>query len=411
MTRESLIRLRDRCRLCGGPLGEPVIAFESLPVAGVYLSPGSPEADPCFSLSVCRCPACGHTQLRESLAPAFYQSYAFVGSGAAGYRGHLSWVAGFTADRLGMNRPRVLEIGASDGALLDLLRARGCETGGFEPAASAADRARVRGLAVTGAYFGSDAAATTPLRSPDVIIVRHVLEHIDDFAPLFAGLRALRQAHTRLIVEVPDLVSTVRAGISSNFYHPHPNYFDDLHLTQLLARHGWQVFHREIVAIFGGSLFVAAVPEGAAPPFSSGPLPAPSLPEGDLLQFVRAWRESCQRTRIFFDDLSRQGLTMDGYGAAERTIATLGMCGLGRRHIRRLVDRNPAFQGRETPGSRIPILAPEALREDPPDALVIFAQSHEAEIAGELAGPGWPAMRLISMRSSPPRFLEVETPR
>lgn len=102
---------------------------------------------------------------------------------------------------------------------------------------------------------------------------------------------------------------------------------------------------------------------------------------------------------------------MDGYGAAERTIATLGMCDLGRRHIRRLVDRNPAFQGRETPGSRIPILAPEALREDPPDALVIFAQSHEAEIAGELAGPGWPAMRLISMRSSSPRFLEVETPR
>jgi hypothetical protein len=210
-------------------------------------------------------------------------------------------------------------------------------------------------------------------------------------------------------VEVPDLVSAVRAGIRSNFYHPHPNHFDEFRLARLLSHHGWSVCHQQLVPVFGGSLFVVAMPEGVTPPSMSPPLPAPALEPGELERFVAGWRGWCTETRAFFNEIAEgQGHTIDGHGAAERTAATIGMCGLDSSHVRRLYDRNPAFHGRAIPGPRILIFPVEAIEESTPDVLVIFAQSFEEEIVADLRRRGLGPMRFVSLRGERPHFLDPE---
>ena len=58
---------------------------------------------------------------------------------------------------------------------------------------------------------------------------------------------------------------------------------------------------------------------------------------------------------------------MAAYGAPAKGNTLLNYCGVGPRAASSYtVDRSPHKQGRLLPGSRIPVHAPEHLREPPP---------------------------------------------
>lgn len=108
-------------------------------------------------------------------------------------------------ERIGGTRPgeRVLEYGAGDGRLLELLAARGAEVAGVEPSASARERAAERGVALTPDL---DGMSTTTDRF-DRIICWHVLEHLEEPAAQMKRLAELMGPGGRVIVSVPNLSS------------------------------------------------------------------------------------------------------------------------------------------------------------------------------------------------------------
>jgi len=399
----NLMDVQKRCRSCAAPLEEVLIEFASLPVAGAYVAPESPDEDPLLPLTLMRCAVCGLVQLRENLLPDFYHGYRFTGGLSSGYKGHLCSIA----RRLTQEFPpqsRVLEIGSSDGTLLEMLRDGGLVVGGFEPAQGPARISREKGLDVVGDFFGKDSADKSPVKSADVVIIRHVLEHIDNFEEIFAGLRKLE--NPSLLIEVPDLFSTVSKQIYGSIYHAHPCYFDIASLTYLLEKYGWFVETTEVVDIFGGSLLVSAglSHESSARTDRTTPGASPVSSE-ELDLFVKGWKKSLVAIRTFFEGINSEGLRVAGYGAGERTTAILGTTGLGQKHISRLYDKNTAIQGFSLPGSRIPIKDPGELIHDKPDALVVFAQSFEEEIISEQAEYQREGGRFISMRTVPPSFI------
>ena len=251
-SQELLVR-RNVCRICADPLGDELIAFADLPVAGAYVSPNSPPPDPVFPLALLRCSSCGLVQLRESLSPSFYSHYSFMSGVATGYKNYLSLFAEHLAETLKPGS-RVLEIGCSDGTLLQSLRNAGFSVAGFEPATGPARAAREKGLPVVNEFFDTDSAKQSGFEPADLVVIRHVLEHIDDFPAIFAGLDQLTAPGTTLLIEVPDLTSTVEKSIHSNIYHIHPCYFDVDTMSTLLERHGWVTEGSTIVDIFGMGL-------------------------------------------------------------------------------------------------------------------------------------------------------------
>ncbi len=387
-----MLTLRESCRLCGAGLARTLIGFEALPVAGAYVQPGSPG--PVFPLNLMQCDSCGLVQLRESIDPEFYSSYRFLSGAATGYLPHLERIA----DAIHRLEPgaKVLEIGASDGTLLELLRQRGLHAAGFEPAAEPARRARERGLRVIQDFFGESTASQCPFPAADVVVIRHVLEHIDDFDPLFRGLDAVTNPQSTLIVEVPDWGETVRNRIYSNIYHIHTNYFDGKSMSALLAKYGWSICESTIVPVFSGSLYCVARRGKAAGAVND---------TEDYRTFLADWSRDIQSTRDFFDRHAAAGIRMAGYGAAERTTSLLGTAGLTALHCAVVYDANPALTGLSLPGSGIPIRHPRDIETDRPDMLAIFARSFEDEIIRQQAEYRASGGRFVTLRKSPPEVL------
>ena len=67
----------------------------------------------------------------------------------------------------------------------------------------------------------------------------------------------------------------------------------------------------------------------------------------------------------FLIEARRAGKTVVGYGAPGKGNTLLNYCGIRPDLLAYTVDRNPYKHGRFTPGTRIPILAPERIAAGP----------------------------------------------
>ena len=85
-------------------------------------------------------------------------------------------------------------------------------------------------------------------------------------------------------------------------------------------------------------------------------------------------------------DARRDGLRVAAYGAPAKGNTLLNYCGIRRDLIAFTVDRSPHKQGLLLPGTRIPILAPEAIAVERPDLLVVLPWNLRDEIIEQMAG-------------------------
>ena len=79
------------------------------------------------------------------------------------------------------------------------------------------------------------------------------------------------------------------------------------------------------------------------------------------------------------------GKTVVGYGAPGKGNTLLNYCGIRPRPARYTVDRNPYKHGRFTPGTRIPVLAPERIAADRPDYVLVLPWNLRAELTEQLS--------------------------
>ena len=87
----------------------------------------------------------------------------------------------------------------------------------------------------------------------------------------------------------------------------------------------------------------------------------------------------------FLIEAKQAGKTIVGYGAPAKGNTLLNYCGIGPDFIDYTVDRSPHKQGRYLPGSRIPILAPDRIRETKPDYLFLGPWNLAEEIMQQTA--------------------------
>ena len=86
----------------------------------------------------------------------------------------------------------------------------------------------------------------------------------------------------------------------------------------------------------------------------------------------------------FLLDAKRDGKTVAGYGAAAKGSTLINFAGLHSDLIPYVVDKSPAKQGKFLPGSRIPIVDADRIRQERPDYILILPWNIREEIEEEL---------------------------
>ncbi len=87
----------------------------------------------------------------------------------------------------------------------------------------------------------------------------------------------------------------------------------------------------------------------------------------------------------FLVEARRAGKTVVGYGAPGKGNTLLNYCGIRPDLLAYTVDRNPYKHGRYTPGTRIPIAAPERITEERPDYVLVLPWNLRTELTEQLS--------------------------
>jgi SAM-dependent methyltransferase len=363
--------LASECRLSGESLEKPAVLLDvaACPVPGVYPADRSESVALRTPLRVVQAPGSGLVQLAHAFDHAIYRRYGFAGATSAGYRAYLESFA----DALTAAFPRdaaVLEVGCGDGTLLAALERRGfAQLLGIDPGLPArAPQTRAR---LVHGYFPDDLPEPDRTRPWDAIVLRHVLEHVEKPRAFVDALARGLAPGGQLWIEVPDLASTVRRGLWGNFYQLHCNYFEAATLDALAAGAGLGRVGAQWVDVFGGSILHRYTRAASAH------LAAPTR-WTTLEPDVEAFRG---RIRALADRLPAPCV---GYGAAERTAATVGFCPELAERLDGLCDANPHLAGRFLGGTPLRIAPKAELFARPPASILLLAISHRPEILADL---------------------------
>jgi hypothetical protein len=170
-------------------------------------------------------------------------------------------------------------------------------------------------------------------------------------------------------------------------YHEHFSYLSLGVVERLFAAHGLAVFDVEELSTHGGSLrvFAARRDSGRVRSERVVAVRASETAAGlDRPETYDAFAERVAGTRRVLVrtlmDLRDAGKSVAAYGAPAKGNTLLNSCGIGPDLVAFTVDRSPHKQGHWLPGSRIPVYAPDRLREARPDYVLILAWNLKAEI-------------------------------
>ncbi len=386
------------CRVCGAPLHRTFVDLGSAPPCEAILTAAAAEdGELAYPLHVRICEECLLVQLPEVL-PAeeiFTDEYAYFSSYSSSWVEHAGRYARDMIDRLSLGaHSRVIEVASNDGYLLRHFRGAGIPCLGVEPTANTAAAAVAAGIPTEVCFLGAATGADIAARHghADLVAANNVYAHVPDLADFTAGLAALLAPEGMLTMEFPHLMQLIAQRQYDTIYHEHFQYFTLLTAQRAVALADLVIVDVDELATHGGSLRVYCRHRAAAG--------QPSAAVADLLDrerraglhelaghagFEAAVAEVKRDLLRFLLQAQEEGASVVGYGAPGKGNTMLNHCGIRADLLRFTVDRNPHKHGKFLPGSRIPVLAPEALDAARPDYILVLPWNLREEILAQLA--------------------------
>ena len=392
-----------RCRCCGEALSETFADLGMTPMANAFVAPDRAAGmEPFYPLHAMVCGTCRLVQLAEFESPAaIFSDYLYFSSVSESWLQHAERYAEAMTARLGLGPATpVVEVASNDGYLLRNFVRRGIPVLGVDPAANVAEAARAAGVPTEVAFFGE--ATARRLRAahpaPRLMAANNVLAHVPDIHDFVEGFRILLAPEGLATFEFPHLLRLMVENQFDTIYHEHFSYLSLLVVRRLFAEHGLMVREVEELPTHGGSLRVHAVHAGlpgAAPDASVARVIAAERAAGlddteAYRRFARGVVEAKCDLMDFLVRARREGKRVAGYGAPAKGNTLLNYCGVGPELLPFTVDRSPHKQGLLLPGTRIPVLAPEAILQERPDYVLILPWNLREEVSRQMAAiRGW----------------------
>ena len=386
------------CRFCAAPLEDVFVDLGMSPVANDNVPIAQANAmEPFFPLCALVCSRCFLVQLApfETEKPLFREDYAYFSSYSRSWLEHCRRYTEQMTERLALDASsRVVELASNDGYLLQYFQQRGIPVLGIEPTANTAAVALDKGIPTRVEFWGEATARAVAGAEgqADLLLGNNVLAHVPDINDFVAGMKIALSEGGTITMEFPHLLKLIELNQWDTIYHEHFSYLSFSTVGRVFEAHGLRVFDVQELATHGGSLRIFGCHADDPRERSAAALALLARERAAGLQDVQTYRDYGARViedkraiLTFLIDLKRAGSSIAGYGAAAKGNTLLNYCGVGRDFLDFTCDANPHKQNHVLPGTHIPILAPDAIRERRPDIVLILPWNIKDEVMAQLS--------------------------
>jgi SAM-dependent methyltransferase len=355
------------------------------------------QMEPFYPLEVRVCPNCHLAQIGDHVAPeVIFDDYAYYSSYSTAWLEHARKYAEMMTERFGLTTgSKVLEIASNDGYLLQYFRDMGFEVLGVEPSANVAAAAAERGIESLVEFFNESLGRR--LRKDgfraNVIVANNVLAHTPYINDFVAGVPQVLADDGVATFEFPHLMRLIEGNQFDTIYHEHWSYLSLGTTQKIFAAHGMRVFDVEELWTHGGSLrlFVRHDSDESHPvtprvaELTAREEEFGLFKEDVYRQFDNQVRATKRKLLSLLIAAKDEGASIVAYGAAGKGNTLLNYCGIGTDFIDYGCDRNPYKQGRFAPGTHIPIVSPDRIRETRPDYVLLLPWNLKEELMEQLS--------------------------
>ena len=392
------------CIACGHALS-PLMTLDDMPASAQNIPAASELAeDHPLSLTLCQCPSCGLVQF-DTEPVDYYRDVIRAGGGTRTMTRlrHEEYARLLTAmQEHHIHGRRIVEVGCGRGEFLRMWQNLAEDPEGA--AALARDQARdplsgqpnAAPLHLVGIehkpslveeanavadkkYRVYEGFATGDVRYPegpfDAFVQFNFLEHQPDPCDMLRNIGRNLKPQALGLITVPSFEYILRYNGYYELLRDHIANYTEFTLQKLLQDCGFELLSMDLV----NRDTIEAIVRKADPDELS------ELHYSGRLIDVSALRDSYDRlsasVNAHIDHLSESHRTMAIWGASHQGFTLAATTKLGGR-VEYIIDSAPFKQGRFSPASHIPIVAPDYAVAHPVDEILIVAPGYTDEIAG-----------------------------
>lgn len=378
-----------RCPICGAATAEELDFRPHVPIAQNLMFRSRQEALGCpvGTLRMVRCMSCGFAW-NSAFDPAlllYGAEYENDQSHSALFGEHLDAVASHIARRMaGRRDAAVLEVGCGQGDFLHrlagLLEERPRELVGFDPAYRPGSPIPA-GARIERDFF-TEAAGARLQTPPDLVVTRHVIEHVADPLAFLRALRSVCADGVPLFVETPSVQWILDGAVAQDLYYEHCSLFDAGSLGLALGLAGFEV--EENSPCFGGQYMLASAVA------SADVAPAPPEARPSNADYPSRKAGTLERLAASIESDAAAGEKVALWGGASKGVTLALLLGDSLAHVEAAVDINPARSGTFMPVTALPVLSAAEAQAAGITKAYVANPLYLSEIARLCGARGWP---------------------
>lgn len=392
------------CIACGHALS-PLMTLDDMPASAQNIPAASELAeDHPLSLTLCQCPSCGLVQF-DTEPVDYYRDVIRAGGGTRTMTRlrHEEYARLLTAmQEHHIHGRRIVEVGCGRGEFLRMWQNLAEDPEGAAALARDQERDLLSGqpnaapLHLVGLehkpslveeanavadkkYRVYEGFATGDVRYPegpfDAFVQFNFLEHQPDPCDMLRNIGRNLKPQALGLITVPSFEYILRYNGYYELLRDHIANYTEFTLQKLLQDCGFELLSMDLV----NRDTIEAIVRKADPDELS------ELHYSGRLIDVSALRDSYDRlsasVNAHIDHLSESHRTMAIWGASHQGFTLAATTKLGGR-VEYIIDSAPFKQGRFSPASHIPIVAPDYAVAHPVDEILIVAPGYTDEIAG-----------------------------
>ncbi|MCL4457669.1 MAG: class I SAM-dependent methyltransferase [Nitrospirae bacterium] len=406
----------EKCRACEGKKLKLFFDFGIQPLANSLLKNPN-EFEKSYPLSLSWCEDCNLVQLNHTADPKeLFSEYVWVTGTSSTAKMYSQVFCSEVLKRSEANENRyILEVASNDGTFLQPFLNKGFNVLGIDPAQNIVRIANASGMPTICGFFGRGLAREIIDKHgyPQIVIARNVLPHVANLHDFIEGLSLCMDDDSVLALEIHYAKVILEELHYDSIYHEHLCYFSLKSVEKLLNAFSLFVYDIAESPISGGSIVLYAKKvkvreEETVQRYRDIENVGMTNELSSWQSFANRAFQHRQQLLNIIDEEVKSHRHIVGYGASARSSTLLNFCGIDTGQISVIADQSHLKHKRFTPGTCIPIEAPDDVMNSKPDTVFIMAWNFLEEIALILKNDYRFKGRLIIPFPHPPKIMTIE---